>query len=76
MDRNIGNELQINHTLYYLFSSCLLAPGHKIGTPEPLVRELKSEEAAALKKKYQGKKAGMYLGIVPDYYDTDKETEN
>ena len=26
--------------------------------------------------KYQGKKAGMYLGIVPDYYDTDKETEN
>ena len=57
MDQNIGNELQINHTLYNLFSSCLLAPGHKIGTPEPLVRELKSEEAAALKKKYEGKKA-------------------
>ena len=32
-----------------------MAPGHKIGTPEPLVRELKSEEAAALKKKYEGK---------------------
>ena len=38
-----------------LYSSCLLAPGHKIGTPEPLVRELKSEEAAELKKKYEGK---------------------
>ena len=25
---------------------------------------------------YQDKKAGMYLGIVPDHYDTDKETEN
>ena len=42
----------MNHNLR---CSCLLAPGHKIGTPEPLVRELKSEEAAALKKKYEGK---------------------
>ena len=38
-----------------LYSSCLLAPGHKIGTPEPLVMELKSEEATELKKKYEGK---------------------
>ena len=32
-----------------------MPPGHKIGTPEPLVKELKSEDAAALKKKYEGK---------------------
>ena len=38
-----------------VYFSCLLPPGHKIGTPEPLVKELKSEDAAALKKKYEGK---------------------
>ena len=39
----------------FFYFSCLLPPGHKIGTPEPLVKELKSEDAAALKKKYEGK---------------------
>jgi len=58
--RRLQQQLNVDPSAFPVLGdkfSCLLAPGHKIGTPEPLVRELKSEEAAALKKKYQGKKA-------------------
>lgn len=35
--------------------NCLLPPGHKIGSPAPLIREIKPEEMLALQKKFAGK---------------------
>ncbi|TRY62688.1 hypothetical protein TCAL_12964 [Tigriopus californicus] len=33
---------------------CLLKPGHVIGDPAPMIREIKADEIKALKQKYQG----------------------
>jgi len=37
---------------------CLLRPGHKIGTPEPLVREIKMDEMKTLQERFAGTKQG------------------
>ena len=35
--------------------SCLLKPGHEIGVPEPLIREIKPDEIKDLQKRFGGK---------------------
>jgi len=37
--------------------TCVLKPGHVIGDPEPLVREIKPEEVEALRKQFAGPQA-------------------
>ncbi len=43
----------------------LLKEGHKIGTPSPLIREIKPDEIAALKERFKGRQASPPKSATP-----------
>jgi len=53
--------------------SMMLSPGHKIGTPSPLVEEIKPAKIAELKARYAGKQADRKKS--PDTTEAESKTE-